>query len=154
VTSPEQWDYALAADFIAAVDQLKVGDWCSQNADLTKFNSPIGKPLMPRTKASTLSTVRVFFMHLQQIPHRVGSANARVISPRFNPQRALRTPRSIARLIGPDPRVIDDKFWLKLLHAADILEPSDLRQAQLGMYPFDLVHGVVLAWCLSGLQHQ
>jgi len=25
VTSPGQWDYALAADFIAAVDQLKVG---------------------------------------------------------------------------------------------------------------------------------
>jgi len=152
VTSPEQWDYALAADFIAAVDQLKVGDWRSPNADLTRFSSPIGKPLMPRTKASLLSTVRVFLMDLQQIPHRVGSVKARVIPPRFNPQRALRTPRSIARLIGPDPRVIDDKFWLKLLYAADTLEPSDLSQAQLGMYPFELIHGVAVAWRLSGLR--
>jgi integrase len=149
VISPEQWDYALAADFIAAVDQLKVGDWRSPNADLSKFNSPVGKPLMPRTKASFLLTARVFFTGLQQIPHRVGSASPRIIPPRFNPQRALRTPRSIARLIGPDPRVIDDKFWL---NAADTLEPSDLRQGQLGMYPFELVHAVVVAWCLSGLR--
>jgi integrase len=152
VTSPEQWDHALAAEFIAAVDQLKVGDWRSSHADLSRFNSLIGKPLMPRTKASFLSTARVFFTDLQQIPHRVGSTRARVIPARFNPQRALRTPRSIARLIGPDPRVIDDKFWLKLLHAADTLEPSDLRQAQLGMYPFELVHAVVVVWCLSGLR--
>ena len=152
VTSPGQWDYALAADFIAAVDQLKVGDWRSPNADLSKFNSPIGKPLMPRTKASLLSTARLFFMDLQHIPHRVGTARARVIPPRFSPQRALRTPRSIGRLIGPDPRIIDDKFWLKLLHAADTLEPSDLRQAQVGMYPFELVRAVVVAWCLAGLR--
>ena len=152
VTSPEQWDYALAADFIAAVDQLKVGDWRSPNADLSKFNSPIGKPLMPRTKASLLSTARVFFMDLQHIPLRVGTAGARVIPPRFSPQRALRTPRSIGRLIGPDPRVIDDTFWLKLVHAADTLEPSDLRHAQVGMYPFELVRAVVVAWCLAGLR--
>jgi site-specific recombinase XerC len=152
VTSPEQWDYALAVDFIAAVDQLKVGDWRSPNTDPGVFNSLIGKPLMPRTKASVLSITRVFFMDLQNVPHRVGSAEARVIPARFNPQRALRTPRSMARLIGPDPRVIDDKFWLKLLYAADTLEPSDLRQSQTDMYPFELVHAVVVVWCLAGLR--
>lgn len=152
VTSPEQWDYELAADFIAAVDQLKVGDWRPPNTDPWVFNSLIGKPLMPRTKASVLSIARVFFMDLQNVPHRVGPAGASVIPTRFNPQRALRTPRAIARLIGPDPRVIDDKFWLKLLYAADTLEPSDLRQSQMDMYPFELVRAIVVVWCLAGLR--
>jgi integrase len=71
---------------------------------------------------------------------------------RFNPLRAFRVPPAICRLIGPVPRVIDDKLWLKLLHAAESLEKSDLRTFQLGMYPFELVQAVATTWCLSGLR--
>jgi len=44
VTSPGQWDYALAADFIAAVDQLKVGDWRSPNAISRNSIAPLESP--------------------------------------------------------------------------------------------------------------
>ena len=153
VTSPEQWDYDLAADFVAAVDRLKIGDWRSAKADQWDFHKDVGKPLMPRTKASFLSKARTFFSQLQDIPHRVGSdAEARTIPRRFNPMRALRTPRSIGNLIGPDPRIIDDNFWLKILHAAERLEMSDLHRFQLGMYPFELLRAVAVTWCLSGLR--
>ncbi len=152
MTSPEQWDYDLAADFVAAVDQLKVGDWRSPRAGQLSVQDA-GKPLMPRTKASFLCTARIFFAQLQDIPHRVsGAAEAHTIPRRFNPLRALRTPPSIKNLIGPDPRVIDDKFWLKIIHATETLEPSDLRRFQLAMYPFELVRAVAVTWCLSGLR--
>jgi hypothetical protein len=152
VISPEQWDYALAADFVEAVDQLNVDDWRSPNADLSAFNQDIGKPLMPRTKASFLATTRMFFLDLQDAPHQVGTAAARTISRRFNPLRALQTPRAIRCLIGPNPRVIDDKLWLKLLYASENLEASDLQRYQLGMYPFELIRAMAVTWCLSGLR--
>jgi integrase len=152
VTSPEQWDYARAADFVEAVDQLNVGDWRSPNADLSAFNQDVGKPLMPRTKASFLATARMFFLDLQDAPHQVGMIAGHTIPRRFNPLRALQTPRAIRRLIGPNPRVIDDKLWLKLLYAAESLEASDLQRYQLGMYHFELIRAVAVTWCLSGLR--
>ena len=44
-------------------------------------------------------------------------------------------------------RVTHDKLWLKLLHAAENLQKSDLRSFQLGMYPFELVQAVATTWC-------
>lgn len=41
---------------------------------------------------------------------------------------------------------------MKLLHAAESLEKSDLRSFQLGMYPFELIQAVATTWCLSGLR--
>jgi len=153
ITSPEQWDYNLATDFVAAVDQMKIGDWRSPNADLWDFKNDVGKPLRPRTKASFLCIARRFFLDLQDVPHRVGNAEEpRTIQRHFNPLRALQTPGAIGRLIGPDPRVIDDRWWVKILHAAEDLEASDLRRFQLGMYPFELVRAVAVTWCLSGLR--
>jgi len=36
---------------------------------------------------------------------------------RFDPNRALAVPRSVAALIGTNPRVIADEVWAKLLWA-------------------------------------
>jgi hypothetical protein len=44
----------------------------------------------------------------------------------FDPQRALATPRSIAGLLGPDPRVIADEAWPRLLWAGLNLDTADL----------------------------
>ena len=60
---------------------------------------------------------RAFFRDLQEwewIPRR------------FDPARALSTPRSLRALIGPDPRVIADDIWAKLLWAGLNLEAADL----------------------------
>ena len=153
VTSPEHWAHEIAADFVRAVDQMKVGDWRSLNNYPEQFKRNVGKPLTPRAKASFLQRARAFFLDLQDHPIRVGKDQTmRTLQRRFNPLRALRTPPAIHRLIGPAPRTIEDKLWLKLLNAAETLQRSDLHRFQLAMYPFELVKAVAITWCLSGLR--
>jgi integrase len=72
---------------------------------------------------------------------------------RINPHRALRTPRSIRNLIGPDPRVVDQEAWAKLLWSAMNLEEGDLPawKGQL-IYPLEMVRAVAIVWCFAALR--
>jgi hypothetical protein len=58
VTSPEQWDRALAVSYVAAVARMRAGDYIGPRA-----NGPVHEkqPLSPRTKNSYLGALRVFF---------------------------------------------------------------------------------------------
>ena len=57
----------------------------------------------------------------------------------------------MAALLGPDPRVIADEVWAKLLWAGLNLETADLPEAQAGhFYPFELVRAITLTWLFSG----
>ena len=155
VTSPAQWTYDLAADLVSAIDQLTVGAW--RPAGVRHIGgTPAGTPLRPRTKAGLLGDVRRFFLDLQEVPHRpVGAAEdvaAEALPRRFDPRRALRTPRAIRALIGPDPRVIDERWWLKLLHAAETLTADDLGPMRTPQYPVALVQAVAVTWVLGGLR--
>jgi integrase len=136
---PASWTRQTCAAWVAAVDRMKVGDYLQRTAGL---KDQLGKPLEAATKAAHLAAVRTFFRDLQeweQVPRR------------FDPQRALAVPRSIAALLGPDPRVIADDIWAKLMWAGLNLEGSDLPQAQAGdFYPLELVRAVTLAWLFSG----
>src|SRR5207253_6783561 len=70
---------------------------------------------------------------------------------RFDPQRALATPRSIAAMLGPNPRVIADEVWAKLLWAGLSLTAADLPATKAGpFYPIELVRAVTLTWLFSG----
>ena len=89
----------MVAEFVAAVDQMKVGAWVYQGLLVNSKARPIGQPLKPGAKAKVLSSVRTFFKDAQDwgwLPRR------------FDPYRCLATPRSIQALIGPDPRIIAD----------------------------------------------
>jgi len=44
----------------------------------------------------------------------------------FDVRRAFRLPDAIRRLIGPDPRIIDQIFWAKLLQAGLSLTDEDV----------------------------
>jgi hypothetical protein len=102
---PARWTRQTCAAWIAALDRMQVGDYAQRTAGL---KGRAGKPLEAATKATQLSAVRTFFRDCQEwewIPRR------------FDPQRALATPRSIAALLGPDPRVIADEVWAKLMWA-------------------------------------
>ncbi|MFE3270757.1 hypothetical protein [Streptomyces sp. NPDC059215] len=69
----------------------------------------------------------------------------------FDPNRALAVPRNITALLGPDPRVIADGVWAKLVWAGLNLESVDLAQTRSGhFYPFELVCAVSLTWLFSG----
>jgi hypothetical protein len=72
---------------------------------------------------------------------------------RFDPARALAIPRSVAALIGTDPRVIADDVWAKLLWAGLNLQPADLPGNSADTYyPMPLIRAVTLTWLFSGLR--
>jgi integrase len=136
---PARWTRQTCAAWIAALDRMQVGDYVQRTAGL---KDRAGKPLEAATKATQLSAVRTFFRDCQEwewIPRR------------FDPQRALATPRSIAALLGPDPRVIADEIWAKLMWAGLNLQEDDLPAPRAGnFYPFELVRAITLTWLFSG----
>jgi hypothetical protein len=98
--------------------------------------------MSPSTKDGALTAGRAFFRDLQEwewIPRR------------FAPGRALETPRPIRALLGPNPRVIADEVWAKLLWAGINLTAEDLPSTTSGpRYPFELSRAVALTWLFSG----
>jgi integrase len=141
ITDPGQWTRATCAAWVAAVDRMSVGDW-TQRRDALGGRG--GQPVSPRTKAHNLMATRVFFRDCQEwewIPRR------------FDPNRALALPRSIAALIGTNPRVIADEVWAKLLWAGLNLAPTDLPGNSADTYyPMELIRAVTLTWLFSGLR--
>ncbi|WP_405748134.1 site-specific integrase (plasmid) [Streptomyces sp. NBC_01525] len=139
VADPTDWTRQTCATWIAAVDRMRVGDYVQRTAGL---GDRLGKPLEAATKAGQITALRTFFRDCQEwewLPRT------------FDPLRALAIPRSITALLGPDPRVIADEVWAKLLWAGLNLEAADLPQSQAGQfYPFELVRAVTLTWLFSG----
>ncbi|HTQ20046.1 tyrosine-type recombinase/integrase [Mycobacterium sp.] len=141
LTEPGQWTRATCAAWVAAVDRMSVGDWVQRRDAL---GDRVGEPISPRTKAQNLTAARTFFRDCQEwewIPRR------------FDPNRALALPRSIAALIGTNPRVIADDVWAKLLWAGLNLTPADLPGKSADtFYPMELIRAVTLTWLFSGLR--
>lgn len=142
VKGPADVTQEVAADFVAAVSTMKVGEW-------TQVHHPperVGQPLLPRAKDGLLKAMRYFFRDCQEWGW---------IPIRFNPLRALRTPRSILHLIGPAPRVISKESWAKLLWAAMNLAHEDLplSKDKKSIYPLELVRAVAVVWCFAALRN-
>jgi integrase len=142
ITGPGQWTRQTCADWVAAVDRMAVGDYV-QRSDITRTRA--GTPFSPRTKEHTLVVTRAFFRDCQEwewIPRR------------FDPARALATPRSVQALIGTNPRVIADQIWAKLMWAGLNLEAGDLPATGFGgtYYPLELVRALTVTWLFSGLR--
>lgn len=139
VADPTDWTRQTCATWIAALDRMKVGDFVQRTVGQ---GDRLGKPLEAPTKAGQITALRTFFRDCQEwewLPRH------------FDPLRALAIPRSIAAFLGPDPRVIADEVWAKLLWAGLNLDPADLPQTRSGhFYPFELVRAVTLTWLFSG----
>ena len=141
ITEPGQWTRQTCAAWVAAVDRMAVGDYVQR---LDHIHARAGMPISPRTKAHNLMATRTFFRDLQEWEW---------IGRRFDPARALAVPRSIAVLIGTNPRVIADDVWAKLLWAGLNLEPGDLPGNTADTYyPMELIRAVTLCWLFSGLR--
>jgi integrase len=141
VAGPEQWDRELAADAVAALGQLRVGDY--------SFLPPsraldVGKPLAPPSRAAALAALRRFFRDLQEwewIPRR------------FDPARAFAAPRSLRALIGPAPRPIADDVWAKLIWAGLDLSRNDFPALKRRTsYPIAMSRALAITWLFSGLR--
>lgn len=141
ITAPGQWTRATCAAWVAAIDRMAVGDYVQR---LDHIHARAGTPISPRTKAHNLMATRTFFRDCQEwewIPRR------------FDPSRALTVPRSVAVLIGTNPRVIADDVWAKLLWAGLNLAPEDLPgNTADSYYPMELIRAVTLCWLFSGLR--
>jgi integrase len=145
VTSPAEWTRELAAEWVAAVDRMSVGDW-AHGLETVAYARLLGSPLTARTKAGHTCNLRTFFRDCQEW---------RWIPTRFDPTRALATPRSVYALIGPKPRVIADDVWAKLLWAGLNLTADDLPRNHAtgrGVYPLELVRAVTVLWLFTGLR--
>jgi len=138
--SPELWTRETCAAWVARVDRLKTGDYAQASAHLT---TRAGRPLLPASKAAYLGVTRTFFRDCQEWGW---------ISRRFDPRTALATPRSVNNLIGPNPRIIRDDIWAKLLWAGINLGPADLVDRLGCGYPFELLRAATVTWLFSGLR--
>jgi hypothetical protein len=113
--TPAEWTRQIAAEWVATVCRLTVGEW--MQADSKYQRQRIGKPLAASTKSQHLVTLSAFFRDCQEwewIPRR------------FDPRRCFGVPRSVRGLIAPNPRVIADDVWAKLLWAGLNLTAADL----------------------------
>src|SRR5258707_3135340 len=142
VLSPADLTQDIAVEFVAAVNEMKIGEW----TQVRHLAHRLGQPLLPRAKNGLLGALRSFLRDCQEWGW---------IPLRFNPLRVLRTPLSILHRIGPNPRVIDKFLWAKLLWAAMNLEYEDLPQSkgERSVYPLELVRAVAVVWCFGALRN-
>lgn len=140
VEGPEGWTAELAAEYVAAVDGMRTGDY--NGGGWTRANPGLaGKPLRPSSKANELGAMRGFFQDCQEWGW---------IPVRFNPLRCLRTPRSVRAQLGPDPRVIDPAIWARLVRAGLELEAADFGPRH--QYPIEMDRALAAIWVTTGLR--
>ncbi|MDP4511219.1 hypothetical protein [Nonomuraea turcica] len=85
---PADWTRQTCAAWVAALDRMNVGDYVQRTVGL---KDRVRKPLAASSKEGQLAALRRFLTDCQEwewLPRR------------FDPQRALATPRSIAALLG------------------------------------------------------
>ena len=147
VAGPGDWTRDTAAAYVAAVTRASVGQWSNP---VGPIKARVGKPLSAASKDRVLGTMRGFLADCQEWGW---------ITVRFQPARALATPRSVLALLGPDPRAIADATWAKLVWAGlnltdgDLSRPGDPKASRDGnFYPAAMVRALVVVWLFSGLR--
>lgn len=147
IVEPSQVTRQIAADIVAAVDRMRVGEYTAQHPGARGDG---GRPLSPRAKAAALACISRAFRDSQEwewIPRR------------FNPSRAFGLPRSIRALIAPAPRTIADDLWAKLMWAGLNLTAADTRTGTASTpsrrpphYPLEFIRALALVWLFAGLR--
>jgi hypothetical protein len=130
---------------VAAAGQFRTGEFVDDRR--SKYPD---KPLTVSSKYGHISSLRCFFTDLllwELIPYR------------FDPKQTFRYPRSLALIRTPNPRIIAEEVWAKLLWAGLNLEMSDLpRSKNLSSevagprYPLALVRALAMVWLFAGLR--
>ncbi|WP_120498925.1 tyrosine-type recombinase/integrase [Kiloniella sp. EL199] len=138
---PSDWKAETAAEAVALVCNMNIGDYVLPSAPPIP-PARLGEPMMMNTKCSNLMHLRRFFFDVEQWGW--GKLN-------FNPHYHLAAPTRILRQRGPNPRVIDDRIWLKLVWASLNLTREDVL-ADSPHYPFELIHAAAVLWTHTGLR--
>ncbi len=138
VRSPDAWTRDVAVAYVAAVNGLSIGDLSSPSKLHLR---PRGTPISANYKVRLLGAVRAFLRDAQEW----GWCRRRL-----DPIRVFAIPRAVKAQIGPQPRVIADDLWAKLLWAGLHLDVSDLPST--GWYPLPLIRALVVTWLFAGLR--
>jgi hypothetical protein len=144
IVSPKQWTRELAAEFASVIVNLKSGQFASCTKRIPR--EKIGKPQSPKGKKMYFDVMRRFFQDCQEWEW---------IPASFSALRYFQTPKSILALIGPNPRIIADDIWAKLLWAGLNLVVDDLRCTPNGggpFYPLEMVRAVTVVWLFAALR--
>ncbi|MGW2651835.1 tyrosine-type recombinase/integrase [Streptomyces sp. NPDC001393] len=147
VISPDQWTRDMAAEYIADTMQATVGQWAGHNRNHSRF----GQPISAGGRAARIDSIRGFFCDLIEWEW---------IKPRFDPRRVMSMPLSLRAQMGPNPRIIDDASWAKLMAAGLTLNSEDLKRYGSGRarkagwkatyYPIEMVRAMVGVWLFGG----
>jgi integrase len=139
---PATWTRGLCAEAVAAIDRMRVGEYAQRHDCL---GDRVGRPLSANAKENYLTSLRQFFRDCQDWGW---------IPARFPPTRVFATPRGVRAVLGPDPRVLADDLWAKLLWAGLNLAEADLAPLHAGglFYPPAFVRALALTWLFSGLR--
>ena len=145
VSRPDQWTRQLAAEYVAATGALRVGEFVDD-----RQRSYPDRLLSVSSRLGHLSALRCFFADLflwELVPRR------------FDPRLTFRFPRSLALVRSPNPRIIAEDVWAKLLWAGLNLEQADLPfssnrlgRASLPRYPLVMMRALAMVWLFAGLR--
>lgn len=137
----------MAAEYVADTMHATVGPWAGHNRNRSRF----GQPMSPGGRAARIDSIRGFFCDLIEWEW---------IKPRFDPRRVMSMPLSLCAQIGPNPRIIDDASWAKLMAAGLTLNAEDLKPYGSGRareagwkatyYPVEMVRAMVGVWLFGG----
>ena len=140
--SPADWTRETAIAWVTAACRMKVGEWANPGS---MYRDRQGKLMKPAARANILGHIRIFFQDLQEWGW---------IAVRFSPGRVFRAPRSLTSMVGPEPRVVAEDIWCKLLNAGQNLQESDLPNcvAYPYFYPLEMVRALSVLWLFGGLR--
>jgi hypothetical protein len=138
VRSPDGWTREVGLDYVAAINSLTIGDLSAPSSWQLR---PQGKPMSANYKVRLLGAIRALLRDVQEWGW---------CTRRLDPHRVFAIPRSIKGQIGPQPRLIADDVWAKLLWAGTHLSAEDLPST--GWYPLTLIRALVITWLFAGLR--
>ncbi|MFI7135784.1 tyrosine-type recombinase/integrase [Nonomuraea sp. NPDC050153] len=145
--SPQDWTRDIAAEYVADTLHAQVGQWAGHNHNRVRH----GEELTATGKAQRIDNIRSYFCEL---------IDWEWITPRFDPRQVFSLPLSIRAGLNPNPRIIDDAAWAKLMAAGLTLTAEDLRPPgdparrsstyHGGYYPLEMVRALVGVWLFAG----
>ncbi|KAB2388734.1 tyrosine-type recombinase/integrase [Actinomadura montaniterrae] len=145
--APAAWTRDMAAEYVADTMSATIGQWAGHNRNTSR----LGEPLSITGKAHRIDCLRSFFSEL---------IDWEWITPNFDPRKVLSLPTSARAQIVPNPRIIDDASWAKLMAAGLTLNSEDLKPYgtprakdvgyQANYYPIEMVRAMVGVWLFAG----
>jgi len=160
VLTPADFTRELAAEVVAAVNAMTIGEFSCENLNVPLRNP--GQPWSAVRKHGSLGVLRRCFSE---------AIDWGWMERRFNPQRVFATPRHLKNQFRIAPRPISDDLWAKLLWAGLNLRAEDFpvqghhRRHQGGeeteqfrseqeagsFYPLEMLRALAVVWLFAGL---